>query len=126
MAYVITSPCIDVKDGACVQCCPVDCIYEGERTLYIHPEECINCGVCVSVCPTEAIFHEEELPPAEARFTAVNREFFGPDVSALGSRVVRATWAKYPAIIRQSLRIWHPLHPRQPPRVEDPRMTNHD
>jgi ferredoxin len=85
MAYVIASPCIDVKDGACVQCCPVDCIYEGERTLYIHPDECINCGVCVSVCPTEAIFHEEELPPAEMRFIAVNREFFGPDVSALGS-----------------------------------------
>ena len=85
MAYVITSPCIDVKDGACVKCCPVDCIYEGERTLYIHPGECINCGVCVSVCPTEAIFHEEELPQAEASFAAVNREFFDAGVSALGS-----------------------------------------
>jgi NAD-dependent dihydropyrimidine dehydrogenase PreA subunit len=85
MAYVIGSPCIDVKDGACVPCCPVDCIYEGERTLYIHPDECINCGVCVSVCPTEAIFHEEELPREEASFAAVNREFFGVRVSALGS-----------------------------------------
>jgi NAD-dependent dihydropyrimidine dehydrogenase PreA subunit len=85
MAYVITSPCIDVKDGACVQCCPVDCIYEGVRTLYIHPDECINCGVCVSVCPTEAIFHDAELPDAEVRFANVNREFFGPGVSALGS-----------------------------------------
>ena len=85
MAYVITSPCIDVKDGACVQCCPVDCIYEGERTLYIHPDECISCGVCVSVCPTEAIFHEDDIPQAEARFTCVNREFFDVPVSALGS-----------------------------------------
>ena len=85
MAYVITSPCIDVKDGACVQCCPVDCIYEGERTLYIHPDECISCGVCVSVCPTEAIFHEDEVPQAEVRFTCVNREFFDGPVSALGS-----------------------------------------
>jgi NAD-dependent dihydropyrimidine dehydrogenase PreA subunit len=85
MAYVIGSPCIDVKDGACVQCCPVDCIYEGGRTLYIHPEECINCGVCVSVCPTEAIYHEEELPQAEAAFAMVNRAFFDADMSALGS-----------------------------------------
>lgn len=85
MAYVIGSPCIDVKDGACVKCCPVDCIYEGERTLYIHPEECINCGVCVSVCPTEAICHEDELPEPEVLFAAINREFFGPTVSALGS-----------------------------------------
>ena len=85
MAYVITSPCIDVKDGACVQCCPVDCIYEGERTLYIHPDECINCGVCVSVCPTEAIFHEEELPQAEAAFAIVTAISSMPRVSALGS-----------------------------------------
>ena len=49
MTHVITSPCIDVKDGACVQCCPVDCIYEGGRTLYIQPEECIDCG-CVYRC----------------------------------------------------------------------------
>jgi NAD-dependent dihydropyrimidine dehydrogenase PreA subunit len=85
MAYVIGSPCIDVKDGACVQCCPVDCIYEGERTLYIHPDECINCGVCVSVCPTEAIYHEEELPPAEVAFAMVNRAFFDTGMRALGS-----------------------------------------
>lgn len=85
MTYVIGSPCIDVKDGACVKCCPVDCIYEGSRTLYIHPDECISCGICESVCPTQAIYHEEELPAAEAQFVAVNREFFGPAVSSLGS-----------------------------------------
>ena len=62
MAYVITTACIDVKDGACVQCCPVDCIYEGERTLYIHPDECIDCGVCVSACPTQAIYEDRRLP----------------------------------------------------------------
>ncbi len=63
MAHVITTACIDCKDGACVQCCPVDCIYEGERTLYIHPDECIDCGVCVSACPTQAIYEEFRLPP---------------------------------------------------------------
>jgi NAD-dependent dihydropyrimidine dehydrogenase PreA subunit len=85
MAYVIASGCIDVKDGACVKCCPVDCIYEGGRTLYIHPDECISCGICVSVCPTEAIHDEMELPPGEAVFAAVNREFFATYVSGVGS-----------------------------------------
>ncbi len=46
MAYVIAEPCINVKDKACVEVCPVDCIYEGETMLYIHPDECIDCGAC--------------------------------------------------------------------------------
>lgn len=85
MAHVITTACVDVKDGACVLCCPVDCIYEGERTLYIHPDECIDCGVCVSACPTQAIYEDLRLPPELAHFTAINREFFGIEISALGS-----------------------------------------
>ena len=35
MTYVIGEPCVDVLDRACVEECPVDCIYEGERMLYI-------------------------------------------------------------------------------------------
>ena len=62
MAYVIAEPCVDVKDKACVDECPVDCIYEGPRTLYIDPNACIGCGVCAQVCPVEAIFYEEDLP----------------------------------------------------------------
>ena len=46
MTYVIAQPCVDVKDRACVDECPVDCIYEGARSLYIHPEECVDCGAC--------------------------------------------------------------------------------
>jgi NAD-dependent dihydropyrimidine dehydrogenase PreA subunit len=52
MTYTIAEPCIDVKDKACVEECPVDCIYEGPRMLYIHPEECIDCGACEPVCPS--------------------------------------------------------------------------
>ena len=85
MAHVITEACIDVKDHACVKCCPVDCIYEGLRTLYIQPEECINCGLCVSVCPVDAIYDEPDLPESQRRFIAVNAEFFGPDVSGVGA-----------------------------------------
>ena len=47
MTYVIAEPCIGVKDRACVDECPVDCIYEGEEQLFIHPEECVDCDACL-------------------------------------------------------------------------------
>ena len=76
MTYVIAEPCVDVKDKACLASCPVDCIYEGERMLYIHPEECIDCGACVDPCPVTAIFEEEELPEKWRFYTQVNAKFF--------------------------------------------------
>ncbi|MDQ1663813.1 MAG: hypothetical protein QOJ68_3793, partial [Blastococcus sp.] len=54
MPYVIGAECIDVNDMSCVEECPVDCIYEGDRKLYINPKECIDCGACEPVCPVEA------------------------------------------------------------------------
>ena len=62
MTYVIAQPCVDLKDRACVDECPVDCIYEGKRMLYIHPDECVDCGACEPVCPVEAIFYEDDTP----------------------------------------------------------------
>ena len=53
MTYVIALPCVDLKDKACIEECPVDCIYEGERSLYIHPDECVDCGACEPVCPVK-------------------------------------------------------------------------
>jgi NAD-dependent dihydropyrimidine dehydrogenase PreA subunit len=85
MAYVIAEPCIDVKDQMCVQECPVDCIYEGGRKLYIHPQECVDCGACEAVCPVQAIYHEEDLPEEWRFYARVNAEFFSPAVSGLGS-----------------------------------------
>jgi NAD-dependent dihydropyrimidine dehydrogenase PreA subunit len=85
MAHVVTAACIDCKDGACVQCCPVDCIYEGQRSFYIHPDECIDCGVCISFCPPAAIHDGARLPEVLAHFRDINREFFGSAVSGLGS-----------------------------------------
>ena len=76
MTYVIGQPCIDVLDRACVDECPVDCIYEGERALYIHPDECVDCGACEPVCPVEAIFYEDDLPEPWSAFTADNARFF--------------------------------------------------
>ncbi len=77
MTYVITEACIDVLDKGCIEECPVDCIYEGDRMLYIHPDECVDCGACEPVCPVEAIYYEADLPGELQDFHAVNTEFFG-------------------------------------------------
>jgi ferredoxin len=84
MAWVISRLCRDCVDQACVEVCPVDCIYayQGEdaeefpNQLYIDPEECINCGVCEPECPWEAIFEDEQVP-----------EIFEEDI-ALNARIV--------------------------------------
>ena len=84
MAYIIAEPCIGVKDAACVDACPVDCIhptkeepeYETEEMLYINPDECIDCGACVPVCPVEAIFELDDLPERWADFTERNAAYY--------------------------------------------------
>ncbi len=55
MTYVVIDPCIRCKYQDCVEVCPVDCFYEGENMLVIHPDECIDCGVCEPECPVDAI-----------------------------------------------------------------------
>ena len=76
MPYVIASPCIDVLDRTCVEECPVDCIYEGERKLYIHPGECIDCGACEPVCPVEAITQDRMVEEGDEAFVEDNERFF--------------------------------------------------
>ncbi|MDR1990744.1 MAG: ferredoxin family protein [Acidobacteriaceae bacterium] len=84
MAFVICEPCIDVKDTACVDVCPVDCIHPRHdepqfalaKMLYIHPDECIDCGACVPACPVEAIFSLDETPRHWSSFIDANRRFF--------------------------------------------------
>ena len=78
MPYVITEACVDVMDKSCVRECPVDCIYEGNRQLYIHPAECIDCGACEAVCPEEAIYYEEDMPPELAHQAQRQVELFEP------------------------------------------------
>lgn len=85
MAYVIAEPCIDVKDTACVDACPVDCIhpkrdepnFAEHNMIYIDPVECIDCGACVPVCPVSAIFALDDLPEKWAPFAQKNAEYFG-------------------------------------------------
>ena len=80
MAYFITNACIDVKDKACVDVCPVDCIHptdgENEPMLYIDPDECIDCGACEPECPVEAIYAEDDLPEEEMKYIEVNTKYF--------------------------------------------------
>ena len=76
MAYVIAQPCVDVLDRGCVEECPVDCIYEGDRMLYIHPDECVDCGACGPACPVEAIFYEDDVPDERSEYTQTNIDFF--------------------------------------------------
>ena len=52
MTYVVNESCIKCKLMDCVEVCPVDCFYEGENMLVIHPDECIDCGVCEPECPS--------------------------------------------------------------------------
>ena len=78
MTHVIAQPCIDVKDKACVDVCPVDCIHgeDGDPQLYIDPNDCIDCTLCVDACPVQAIFAEEDLPDEWNDFTRLNAEYF--------------------------------------------------
>lgn len=109
--YVITSPCIDTKDKACVEVCPVQCIYEirdgqlvsefpdgevanthqphpdlqhlhGDSMLYINPDECTACDACMPVCPVDAIYPGDQVPDDESDFVDVNRFVFADATAA--------------------------------------------
>ena len=76
MAYIVAEPCIGVKDHACVDVCPVECFYEGEDILLIHPEECIDCGACEPECPVSAIFEAGQVPEPWKEYIAKNADPF--------------------------------------------------
>jgi NAD-dependent dihydropyrimidine dehydrogenase PreA subunit len=86
MTYVVTQACVDVMDRSCLEQCPVDCIYEGDRMLYIHPGECIECGACEAACPMSAIYYSRDLPPDLVPFLEINARFFDEIGSPTGAR----------------------------------------
>ena len=73
MTYVVVENCIKCKYLDCVEVCPVDCFYEGENMLVIHPDECIDCGVCEPECPIEAIKPDTE--PGLEKWLELNAEY---------------------------------------------------
>ena len=76
MPYIVTEACIDVLDRSCIKVCPVDCIYEGGRMMYVNVDECVNCGACEPACPREAIYFEDDVPEELQVFSEASRDFF--------------------------------------------------
>ena len=78
MTYIITEPCVGLKDSACIDVCPVDCIYtrDEDNQYFINAEECIDCAACEPVCPVAAIFAEDAVPDNWKSYIAKNKEYF--------------------------------------------------
>ncbi len=84
MAYIIVEPCVGVKDAACVEGCPVDCIHPGPneadfekvQQLFINPDECIDCAACEPVCPVTAIFEQSAIPADQKKYIKIHADFF--------------------------------------------------
>ena len=83
MTYIVTENCIKCKYMDCVEVCPVDCFYEGENMLVIHPDECIDCGVCEPECPAEAIKPDTE--PGLESWLTLNTEYRRSGPTSLSS-----------------------------------------
>jgi NAD-dependent dihydropyrimidine dehydrogenase PreA subunit len=110
MPFIITDPCIETKDTACVDVCPVDCIhprkdepeFASALTLYIHPEECIDCGACLPACPVAAIYESPDTTPSSQKdLIEANRIYRNgePDTMAAAEAIVRAHIAAQPELM---------------------------
>jgi ferredoxin len=73
MTFAVTEACIRCKYTDCVEVCPVDCFYEGDNMLVIHPDECIDCGVCEPECPADAII--PDTADGAERWVKLNAEY---------------------------------------------------
>ena len=97
MTYVVTDACINCKYQDCIEVCPVDCFYEGENTIVIHPDECIDCGVCEPECPVDAI-KPDSIPEADT-WVALNLRLaqVWPNITTQGDPMPNADdWAETP------------------------------
>jgi NAD-dependent dihydropyrimidine dehydrogenase PreA subunit len=110
MPFVITDPCIGTKDSSCVDVCPVDCIHprkdepEFERApmLFIHPEECIDCGACVPACPVSAIYDGiDSTPDSQKALIAANDLYRSgdPEAAAKAETIVQAHIEAHPELM---------------------------
>jgi len=110
MPFIITDPCIETKDTACVDVCPVDCIHPRKdepefaamTMLYIHPEECIDCGACVPACPVAAIYESIDATPAhQADLIEANAIYRNgdPDLMAQAEEIVKRHVETHPDIM---------------------------
>lgn len=86
MTYIVTDNCVRCKFMDCVSVCPVDCFYEGENFLVIHPDECIDCGVCEPECPADAIKPDSD-DEADGKWLKINTEYskVWPNITVKGT-----------------------------------------
>ena len=86
MTYIVKDECIKCKHMDCVEVCPVDCFYEGENMLVIHPDECIDCGVCEPECPVDAIRPDTE-DEDDGKWLAINSKYaeIWPNITTIGT-----------------------------------------
>ena len=133
MTYIVTDNCIRCKYMDCVEVCPVDCFYEGENMLVIHPDECIDCGVCEPECPVDAIRPDTE--PGLEQWLSLNAEYAGqwpnitikrdppPDAAEHdnepGNRYGDIAEARQTAVEMQHGAPFATEEPRRPPRKGD-------
>jgi ferredoxin len=110
MPFIITDPCIETKDTACVDVCPVDCIhprkdepeFAAAAMLYIHPEECIDCGACVPACPVAAIYESIDSTPSHQKILIEANAVYRIGDAALVEKaeaLVKAHVAAHPEIM---------------------------
>jgi NAD-dependent dihydropyrimidine dehydrogenase PreA subunit len=110
MPFIITDPCIETKDTACVDVCPVDCIhprkdepeFEAMHMLYIHPEECIDCGACVPACPVAAIYDSHDSTPSSQKDLIEANTIYrngDADTTARAEAIVAAHVASHPELM---------------------------
>jgi ferredoxin len=110
MPFIITDPCIGTKDHSCVDVCPVDCIhprkdepeFETTTMLYIHPDECIDCGACVPACPVAAIYDGVASTPSHQKdLIEANAVYRNGDATAIAKAeaIVQAHIAAQPALM---------------------------
>ncbi|HXW04616.1 MAG TPA: ferredoxin family protein [Vicinamibacterales bacterium] len=110
MPFVITDPCIGTKDASCVDVCPVDCIhprkdepeFASATMLYIHPEECIDCGACAPACPVSAIYDSHDATPSSQKDLIPANDVFragDPDAFARAEALVHAHIVAHPELM---------------------------
>jgi len=110
MPFIITDPCIETKDAACVDVCPVDCIHPRKdepefaqmTILYIHPEECIDCGACVPACPVTAIYDSIDSTPSNQKILIEANAIYrngDADAMARAEELVKAHMAAQPSLM---------------------------
>jgi ferredoxin len=107
MTYVIADECVDIMNKSCVRECPVDCIYEGERSMYIHPDECIDCGACEAACPVQAVWFDVDLDQDRQHLITRAAEMFTEIGSPGGARNFGPLGRDHPEVVAL------------PPRAED-------